>query len=166
MNRVLVIGCPGSGKSTFARALRDRTGLPLIPIDRLYWNADRTVVPPEVFRTRLARALALPRWILDGNRGSTMAQRMAVCDTVFFLDYPTSVCVSGVLARREQPRPDLPWVEPPDAVDAAFMDSIHQYRTQSRPKVLHLLENHPEKAIHIFSTRAQADAFLGSAFRF
>ena len=43
MERAIVIGCPGGGKSTFARALAEKTGLPLHHLDMMYWNADKTI---------------------------------------------------------------------------------------------------------------------------
>ena len=111
MRKVIIIGCPGSGKSTFARALQDKTGLPLFHLDIMYWNADRTVVSREVFRERLNTVLQQERWIIDGNYGSTMELRMEACDTVFFLDYPLEICLSGVAARKGRPRSDMPWEE-------------------------------------------------------
>lgn len=159
MRRVLVIGCPGSGKSTFARALSAKTGLPLVYLDQLYWNTDRTTVPRSEFNAHLAQAMAQPFWIIDGNYGATMAQRMAACDTVFFLDFPTEVCLDGIRARRGHPRPDLPWIESGEA-DPEFMDFVRNYRVQSRPKVLALLQKYSTKNIYIFRSRAESDAFL------
>ena len=89
MKRVIIIGCPGSGKSTFARELHARTNLPLYYLDMLYWNADRTTVPKAEFRRRLGEVLEKDSWIIDGNYGSTMEMRMAASDTVIFFDYPT-----------------------------------------------------------------------------
>ena len=95
----MVIGCPGSGKSTFSRELHARTGIPLYYLDRMYWNADKTTVEKAVFRERLAQAVALDEWIIDGNYGSTLEMRMEACDTVVLLDYPTEVCLQGVQDR-------------------------------------------------------------------
>ena len=103
MKRVIVIGCPGSGKSTFARALHDKTGLPLHHLDMMYWNADKTTVPKEVFRARLAELLTEDAWIIDGNYGSTMETRMAACDTVFFLavqDGKTVGRIQGIVQKQ------------------------------------------------------------------
>lgn len=47
MKKVIVIGCPGSGKSTFVKALHEKTGLPLFHLDMMYWNADMPWVEAE-----------------------------------------------------------------------------------------------------------------------
>ena len=159
MKRAMIIGCPGSGKSTFARALRDKTGLPLHYLDRMNWNADRTTVPEEVFMARLQEAIRQEEWIIDGNYGGTIELRMQACDTVFFLDYPAEVCLAGVAARRGKPRPDMPWVETGE--DAAFMAFIRNYPMDSRPKILALLEKYAaEKSVIVFRSRADAEEYL------
>ena len=161
MKRALVIGCPGSGKSTFSRALRDLTGLPLIHLDALYWNADGTVVPKDSFLRRLEEALSGEAWIIDGNYSSTMARRMERCDAVFFLDLPTEVCLEGALSRRGQVHSDLPWVESSDP-DEEFLQSIRDYNRTKRPAVLSLLESLQDQEIHVFTSREQAWAYLAS----
>ncbi|MBQ1371495.1 MAG: adenylate kinase, partial [Oscillospiraceae bacterium] len=155
----MVIGCPGSGKSTFSRKLQGLTGLPLFHLDQMYWNADRTTVPKALFRERLAQVLRQSAWIIDGNYGATLEQRLLVCDTVFFLDYPLELCLEGVRQRRGKARPDLPWIEPVGEEDPEFLAFIRAYRQESRPKVL-LLEQHPEKQIYIFTNRTEAEAYL------
>lgn len=158
MERVVVIGCPGGGKSTFARALAEKTGLPLYYLDMMYWNADKTTVEREVFLARLAEALEKDSWIIDGNYISTMEMRMEKCDTVFFLDYPREVCLGGVEARMGKPRADMPWVE--TEWDGEFRQLIEDFAEKSRPKILALLEKYAEKEIHIFRTREEAAEFL------
>ena len=160
MNRVIVIGCPGSGKSVFSRALHEKTGIPLYHLDNLYWNADRTKVDHDVFLAKMQEILESDAWILDGNYQSTMEKRITYCDTVFFLDYPLEVCLSGVLARQGKTRADMPWTEAPGETDAAFLSFIEQYAAQSRPIVLSLLGRYKNREIHVFTDRAQADDFL------
>lgn len=111
MRRVLVIGCPGAGKSTFARRLRDATGLPLHYLDMLWHNPDRTTVTRAEFDERLQRILEEDAWILDGNFARTLPKRLEYCDTVFFLNFPTDVCLEGVEGRSGMKREDMPWVE-------------------------------------------------------
>jgi len=158
MKKVIVIGCPGSGKSTFAKALHEKTGLPLFHLDMMYWNADRTKVEKTVFRQRLSDAIEQSVWIIDGNYGSTMELRLQACDTVFFLDYPVEVCLDGVKERRGKVRTDMPWAETEE--DAEFMEFIQSYNEESRPVVLELLKKYEDKNIYIFRNRSEADEFL------
>ena len=160
MQKVMVIGCPGSGKSTFSRVLHEITGLPLYHLDMLNWNADRTTVEKEVFRARLAEVIAKGSWIIDGNYGSTLELRMQACDTVFFLDYPLDVCMNGIMERRGKERPDMPWIESADEVDEEFVAFIKNYNSESRPEVMALLERYTDKEIFIFKSRDEADTFL------
>ena len=67
MKKIIVIGCPGSGKSTFARALHNKTGIPLYHLDMMYWNADKTTVGKRAFLERLSAVLEREAWIIDGN---------------------------------------------------------------------------------------------------
>lgn len=87
MKKIIIPGCPGGGKSTFARALQKQTGLPLFYLDRMNWNPDRTTVEKDVFLERLQEVLSREEWILDGNYGSTIDLRLQACNTAFFLKF-------------------------------------------------------------------------------
>ena len=160
MKKIIVIGCPGSGKSTFSKALHKITQIPLFHLDMMYWNADRTIVEKPVFLERLANAMQTSAWIIDGNYASTMESRLQACDTVIFLDYPLDVCLNGIRERQGKPRTDMPWTENENEEDAAFIDFIKNYNLQSRPSVINLLSQYEEKEIHVFKSRGEADAFL------
>ena len=111
MQRVLVIGSPGAGKSTLAHALAQRTGLPLFHLDKMHW------LPGWIERDRaegledLRGVLAQPSWIIDGNYGSSLPERLTRTDTVIWLDYPTHLCLGRVFKRwwryRGVARPDM-----------------------------------------------------------
>ena len=159
MKKVIIIGCPGSGKSTFARKLKKITGLPLYHLDMMYWKSDRTTVTKEVFLDRLREAMDNSEWIIDGNYGGSLEMRFEECDTVFFLDYPTEVCIEGIESRKGQPRSDMPWVEN-DSTDEDFIAFINNYNSQSRPKVLNLMEKYASKNIITFHSREESEEFL------
>ena len=93
MNRVLIIGSGGSGKTTLARRLAERTGLPLIHLDALYWRPGWDPTPGDEWRARIAALVRGERWIIDGNYGGTLDLRLEACDTVIFLDVSRWVCL-------------------------------------------------------------------------
>ena len=111
MRKVIIIGSPGAGKSTFARKLREKTGLPLYYLDLIWHRPDQTNISREEFDTRLREILAEERWIIDGNYLRTLEMRIQACDTIFLLDYPTDICLQGAEERIGTKREDLPWVE-------------------------------------------------------
>ena len=158
MKRALVIGCPGSGKSTFARRLRDATGLPLYYLDRLYWREDRTHVEREEFDARLEEILSRDRWIIDGNYARTLPMRLARCDAVFFLDYPAEVCLDGIIARRGAWREDMPWMETGE--DAEFIEFVQHFSADARPAILEWLRGVKGVDIYHFSQRRDAEKYL------
>ncbi len=164
MKKIIVIGCPGSGKSTFSRELSEKVNIPVYHLDMLYWNKDKTTVGREVFIERLQKVFEKDAWIIDGNYAYTMEMRMKECDSVFFLDYPLEVCLDGVASRRGKPRPDMPWIEAENEIDEEFMASIRDYNRLNRPKVLSLLEKYSEKNIFVFKSREEADAFLDKIY--
>ena len=160
MRRAIVIGCPGAGKSTLARRLRDRTGLPLYYLDRLYWRADRTHLEPDEFDARLNEVLARDEWIIDGNYTRTLPMRLERCDTVFFLDYPVEVCLEGIGARRGTQREDMPWVE--TETDEAFIDFIRRFNADTRPAILEHLHGVQDIDVYHFTGRRDAERYLST----
>ena len=160
MKKIMVIGCPGSGKSTFSRKLHNITKIPLFHLDMLYWNPNRTTVEKTIFLKRLSDIICKDEWIIDGNYGSTIELRLRACDTVIFLDYSLDICLEGVKERRGKVRMDIPWIEAIDEEDTEFMDFIKNYNLQSKPKVIELLNKYFYKDIYIFKNRDEANEFL------
>ena len=158
MKKIMVIGCPGSGKSTLSRKLHNITEIPLYHLDMMFWNEDKTTVEKSVFVKRLSEVLTKDSWIIDGNFSSTMECRMNECDTVIFLDYPTDVCLDGVEKRRGKPRDDIPWIETEE--DEEFTEFIKTFNVSRKPAILALLDKYKEKNILIFKSREEADRFL------
>lgn len=125
----------------------------------MYWNADRTTVPKDVFVSQLSNILSHPEWIIDGNYSSTMELRLKAADTVFFLDLPTEACLAGIEERRGKPRSDMPWIEH-EQNDEEFITFIKEYSTSGRPYVLQLLEKYHDRNIVIFHSRQEINAYL------
>lgn len=160
MKKAIVIGCAGSGKSYFSRKLRDKTGLPLYHLDNIYWRADGTTLERAEFYPLLDRILDLDEWIIDGNYSSTMERRMAACDTVFFLDFPTEICLGGIAERRGKPRSDMAWQMPPENDDEEFVEFVKSYNSVHRPRVIELLDKYSNKNVVIFRSRSEMEIYI------
>ena len=160
MKRIIVLGCPGSGKSTFAIQLHQRTGLPLIHLDNIWWKTDRTNVAQSEFDERLAAVLGTGEWIIDGDYSRTYEARLKACDTVFFLDYGEAACMAGIRARVGRARPDMPWTE--DTLDPELVEEVRKYGGVQRPRLMELLHTYPGKETHIFRTREEAEVWLAN----
>lgn len=157
-NRIVVLGCSGSGKSTFARNLHERSGLPLVHLDNIWWRADRTHISREAFDARLKTLLAGDRWIIDGDYSRTYEMRIRACDTIIFLDFGEEVCMRGIVDRVGKHRPDIPWAE--DRLDPELVALVRNYHRDNRPVVYALIEKYPQKRTLIFKTRVQAWEWL------
>ena len=158
MKKVLIIGCPGSGKSTFARKLHARTGIPLFYLDMLYHRPDKTTSAPQEFDKKLEVILKQDRWIIDGNYIRTIPMRLEYCDTVFWLDYPLEVCLQGIASRFGKPREDMPWIE--TQRDEEFMEFVCEFPKVTRPKIAEVLEKNKDKHIVVFHSREEAEEYL------
>ena len=97
MQRVVVVGTTGSGKTTLAARLATLLNLPHVELDALHWDADWT--PSPLFRERVAKALEPPRWVVDGNYSAVRDIGWGRADTLVWLDYPFYV-VMRQLTRR------------------------------------------------------------------
>ena len=159
MEKVIVIGCSGAGKSVFARRLRDITGLPLHHLDMIWHKPDRTTVSREEFDAALGKILSGDRWIIDGNYNRTLEMRLAACDTVFLLDYPLEVCLAGAAERVGQVREDMPWAE--TELDPEFRQWIQDFGLAQLPRIYELLAQYGEgRNVAIFRSRDEADTWL------
>ena len=159
MKRIIVIGCPGSGKTTFAQKLCDCTGLPLYHLDAIWHKPDRTHISRADFDERLGALLSLDSWIIDGNYSRTLERRMMACDTVFLFDLPADICLAGATARLGVKRCDMPWIA--TEIDPAFRAEIENFAQKNLPVIYELLEKYKEgKTVVIFRSREDADELI------
>ena len=166
MQKVLVIGSCGSGKSVFSQRLGDLTGLPVIHLDRHFWRPGWVEPSKDVWQAQVEELLKGDRWIIDGNYGGTMDMRLAHCDTAIFLDFPRQVCtwrvIKRVLKNYGRTRPDL-GEGCPEHVDLAFLKWTWDYPTRSRPHVLERLQRVEDrvKIVTLTSSREVEKYFAG-----
>ena len=160
MKKIIVIGCSGSGKTTFAEKLRDKIGIELFYLDAIWHRPDRTHISREEYDARLSEILALDSWIIDGNYSRTIETRMAACDTVLFFDLPVEVCLEGAISRLGKARYDMPWID--TELDPKLKRDIEEFPSKNLPAIYALLDKYSDKNITIFKSREEADEFLAN----
>jgi adenylate kinase family enzyme len=167
MRRVLVIGNSGGGKSTLARRLGDKLGLPVIHLDILFWKPGWVESDKAEFADRVAAALQAPVWVSDGNFGSNYHVRLPRADTVIWIDLPPWLCLFRAIKRavtyRGGGRPDLtPGCD--ETIDFQFYGFILNFRRKHQPRLEAALAEH---GAHVRLYRLRSDreiaAFLAQA---
>src|SRR5262245_33988973 len=164
MQRVLILGSSGSGKSTFAQKLGEITGLPVVHIDQLFWEAGWLQAPKPVYLERLNRALAQDRWIIDGNNSSTMDLRVPRADRIILLDRSRLAYLARVGRRIAmsygQVRADMA-SGCPEKFDWEFLKYVWNFHNKHWPAMLAAIDRHAawDRAITLNSD-AESAAFL------
>jgi adenylate kinase family enzyme len=138
MQRILIIGCSGGGKSTLSRALHEKLKLPVTHLDVLWWKPGWVESTYDEFRPKVTAACAQDRWIIDGNFSRTFDIRMPRADTIIWLDQPRLLCLWRAFWRTTSQfgrnRADLaPGC--PEKYDWEFYKFIWNYRRNNIPKI-------------------------------
>jgi adenylate kinase family enzyme len=164
MKRIMLIGSGGAGKTTLAHRLSAATGIPTVHLDTLYWRPGWEPTPESEWLDIVRRETARDAWIMDGNYGGSMPIRLAVADTVVFLDAARIRCAARVLKRawnyRGRNRPDLPQ-GCPEQFSFEFLSWIWNYPGSRRPGILARLEVLPHATrVAVLRTQAEIDAWF------
>ena len=154
-NKVIVIGCPGAGKSTFSRKLHIATEIDLFHLDSIYWNIDCTHISREELIQKQKEILKKNRYIIDGNFKSTLELRIKEADVVFLFDLPTEICIEGARKRKGN-RPDMPCQLP---FNDELIDFIKNFNRDVMPKIQLLIEKYNNNVI-VFHSHKEADDYI------
>lgn len=164
MKRVLVLGCSGSGKTTISHVLAAHAGLPVIHLDWHYWRPGWTEPSQQEWRAQVAELVRRPEWVMEGNFGGTLPERLAVADTAIVFDMPTWLCLWRVLKRLVldygRTRPDLA-EGCPEQLDLKFLLYVLRFRRDHRPRLFAALEGFAGRIV-VLRSRAQVRRFVES----
>lgn len=160
MKRILVIGCPGAGKTYFSKRLGSILSLPVFHMDNLYWRKDKTCVSQEELKEKLLPYLEKDEWIIDGNYHHCLEMRLPYATDVFILDISRKECIQGILDRIDQPRDDIPWVEnEEDAAELIAWTANYGFRTKDEEVAL-LEKNKNHLVVHTIKSRQEMNDYL------
>ena len=163
MERIVVMGCSGAGKSTLARQLGEKTGLPVVHIDRLFWKPGWVESTKPEIDAKILEVVREPKWIIDGNYSRTLQARLDRCDLVIYLDFPRCFCIWSVIMRylknMGQIRPDMA-EGCPEKIDGEFLNWIWTYNGKHRGKFLEMLGRMPAEKVVILKNRSEVNRFV------
>lgn len=163
MERVMIIGCGGAGKSTLARKLGEKTGLPVVHLDKLFWRPGWVSISQTEYDVLHRQELAKERWIIDGNFDRTIPERLARCDTVIYLDFSRLACLLGVCKRilttYGTVRPDM-GEGCPERFDWEFLCWVWNFNKNKRARNYRLLSEVEGVDIIILKNRRQVERYL------
>ena len=160
------MGCCGAGKSTLAKKLHDKTKLPLIHLDKLYWQPNWIESTTVEWEQMVEEVSDTGSWIIDGNYGGTLDIRLAKADTIIFLDRPTWLCLYRVLKRTIQyygkNRFDMP-NGCNERFDFNFLKYVYRFNKIKRDNLLYKVENYRgKKSVFILDSDKKIQQFLSN----
>ena len=165
MQRIIIIGCGGAGKSTLARKLGEVLDLPVVHLDKLFWKPNWVETSREEFDALLAQELAKDKWIMDGNFNRTMPERIKHCDTIIYLDFSRVVCLMGVVKRvittYGTVRPDM-GEGCPERIDFEFMKWVWNFNKNKRESYYKMLNEVEGIETIVLKNRRAVKMFLKS----
>lgn len=159
MKRILVIGCPGAGKTYFSKKLSQALGLSVLHLDCLYWREDKTSINQEQLLEKILPILKEEKWIIDGNYYHSLDTRLKYATDVFFLKIPLNVCIQGILERVNQKRDDIPWVETKQDADE-LIEWIKNFEERTKADEEALLAQNKHVKVHVLSSRKEVNDYL------
>ncbi|KXK62697.1 topology modulation protein [Micromonospora rosaria] len=162
MDRIAIIGCGGSGKSTTARHLAQILDAPLTHLDALYYDEHWTPLPQDTFARLQEKLVTGERWIIEGNYASTLPTRLTAADNVIFLDLPAATCLWGIAQRRRRYRGGQHQTNGVyDRITWNFIRYILTYRHTMRPRIHTLLQKHaPHARLITLTSRHHNNRFI------
>ena len=165
MERILIIGCGGAGKSTLARQLGEKLNLPVVHLDKLFWKPGWVASSREEMNEKIRVELEKPQWIMDGNFNHTIPERIKYCDTVIYLDFSRFACLRGVCKRiittYGTVRPDM-GEGCPERIDFDFLKWVWNFNKKNRENYYRLLNETEGVETIVLKNRRMVKRFLQS----
>lgn len=163
LNRIAIVGRPGSGKSTFALKLAEKLHLPLYHLDKIFFIDHWVKQDNEVFLKLLQCLIQTPHWIIDGNSLKSLEVRYAAADLVILFMLPRWKCFLRILKRRferRNPRIDDRAPNCYEMIRWNLLEYTWTFEKRLRPILNDLQQRYPEANLITIQSDKQASNLL------
>lgn len=163
MERILILGCAGCGKSTLAKTLGEKLDLPVYHLDVYFWQPNWVEADPVEFAEKQKELVSGDKWIIDGNYRKTIDIRLERCDTILYLDFPRLTALFGVIRRYfkyKNKERDTIGVGCKETIDKEFIKWIWHFKKNSKPKIFQSIVKYPNMNVKIFKSRHALNKYL------
>lgn len=167
IQKIAIIGGPGTGKSTLAKNLGKEMKLPVYHIDGIHHLKNWEIRPTQERDAIISEKVKEPKWIIDGTYKATLEERVINADLIIFLDYSTIAKLKGILSRyfknKGQEKPEIPGCK--EKMDWEFIQLTMKWNKTKRKIVKDILDRYKDKKILIFKNRRSLNKWYENKFK-
>jgi adenylate kinase family enzyme len=170
--KIIVIGCPGAGKSVLTRRINDFLCYPVLHLDKIYHIGGKSHISRDELVAKVSDfACTHEKWIIDGNYISTLEMRVKLADTIIVLNIPSEVCVANACKRAEENiKQGINSDDMAEGFDYTvteeFINFIKSFEKDTLPRIKSILKNFPDKNIKILSNYREVEEFVDDLRKF
>lgn len=166
VNKISIVGGPGTGKSTLAKNLGKKLNLPVYHLDQINFLENWEERDKEERDNIILEKVKENKWIIDGTYKKTLEERIKNADLVIFLNYSKLARLKGILSRyknnKNKERFEIPGCE--EKMELSFVKFTLSWEKTNKNFVKEILEKYNNKEILIFKNRKKLNKWYEKEF--
>lgn len=139
--RIVILGMPGSGKSTPCMKIGKALQIPTYHLDRYAWE-EGELVPAEVLQRHVTEIVNTDAWVMDSTYERTLDERLARADLLVWLSDSRWRCILRVIRRYVLSKIRPQAGDNPDIISWEFIRYIWQYERDKTESLLRIYQPH------------------------
>lgn len=166
VNKISIIGGPGTGKSTLAKNLGKEFKLPVYHIDGIHHLENWETRDKEERDKIILDIINGSKWVIDGTYKTTLEKRLQKSDMIIFLNYSTMARLKGIFSRyfkiKGKERPEIPGCK--EKMEWKFIKFTINWNKTKGSMIDEVLERYKDKKIIVFKNRRKLNRWYQVEF--